>query len=203
MKKFWLIILIIIFWGNHKAMAQNNTKQITAEYLLGNPDYPAICYGGYRHKTRDIEPTIAELKEDMRILWAMNIRIVRTYNVHHLETARLLKAITELKSEQPGFEMYLMLGAWIDCQNAWTNQAPNHELESDRNAIEIQEAVRLANLYPDIVKIIAVGNEAMVKWATSYYVQPGVILKWVRYLQQLKKQQKLPQRLVCAIEVAK
>ncbi len=195
MKKFWLIILIIIFWGNHKAMAQNNTKQITAEYLLGNPDYPAICYGGYRHKTRDVEPTIAELKEDMRILWAMNIRIVRTYNVHHLETARLLKAITELKSEQPGFEMYLMLGAWIDCQNAWTNQAPNHELESDRNAIEIQEAVRLANLYPDIVKIIAVGNEAMVKWATSYYVQPGVILKWVRYLQQLKKQQKLPQSL--------
>lgn len=40
--------------------------------------------------------------------------------------------------------------------------------------------------------MIAVGNEAMVKWATSYYVQPGVILKWVNYLQGLKSQGKLP-----------
>jgi hypothetical protein len=49
-----------------------------------------------------------------------------------------------------------------------------------KNAIEIDEAVRLANQYPDIVKVIAVGNEAMVKWAASYYVQP-TILKWVNY----------------------
>jgi hypothetical protein len=42
-----------------------------------------------------------------------------------------------------------------------------------KNAIEIDEAVRLANQYPDIVKVIAVGNEAMVKWAASYYVQPS------------------------------
>jgi hypothetical protein len=27
----------------------------------------------------------------------------------------------------------------------------------------------------------------MVKWATSYYVQPSVILKWVNHLQELKK----------------
>jgi hypothetical protein len=55
-----------------------------------------------------------------------------------------------------------------------------------KNAIEIDEAVRLANQYPDIVKVIAVGNEAMVKWAASYYVQPSTILKWVNYLQTLK-----------------
>ncbi|MBS1534096.1 MAG: glycosyl hydrolase family 17 [Bacteroidetes bacterium] len=195
MKKFGFILLSIIFWVNHTTMAQDNTKQITAEFLLGNPNYPAICYGGYRHKTRDIEPTITELKEDLRLMWAMNIRMLRTYNVHYTETAHLLKAITELKSEQPGFEMYLMLGAWMDCQNAWTDQTPNHEAESERNAAEIQEAVRLAQQYPEIVKIISVGNEAMVKWATSYYVQPGVILKWVRHLQELKKQGKLSKSL--------
>jgi exo-beta-1,3-glucanase (GH17 family) len=32
----------------------------------------------------------------------------------------------------------------------------------------------------------------MVKWATSYYVEPGIILKWVNHLQTLKKEQKLP-----------
>jgi exo-beta-1,3-glucanase (GH17 family) len=91
--------------------------------------------------------------------------------------------------------MYVMLGAWIDCKYAWTEVTPDHNLESQRNAIEINEAVRLANLYPDIVKVIAVGNEAMVKWATSYYVQPNVILKWVNHLQQLKKESKLSKDL--------
>ena len=78
-----------------------------------------------------------------------------------------------LKSEDPSFEMYVMLGAWIDCKNAWTDQPVNHELESRENEGEIARAVALANKYPDIVKVIAVGNEAMVKWATSYYVQPS------------------------------
>ena len=88
-----------------------------------------------------------------------------------------------------------MLGAWIDCKNAWTNHPVNHQLESDQNESEIGRAVSLANKYPSIVKIIAVGNEAMVKWATSYYVQPSVILKWVSHLQNLKKTDKLPKNL--------
>ena len=82
--------------------------------------------------------------------------------------------------------MYVMLGAWIDCKNAWTGQEPDHNVESEANAAEIERAVNLANQYPDIVKVLAVGNEAMVKWATSYYVQPDVILKWVNHLQELK-----------------
>ena len=31
----------------------------------------------------------------------------------------------------------------------------------------------------------------MVKWAAAYYVEPAIILKWVNYLQDLKKQDKL------------
>lgn len=168
---------------------------MTAEKLLGNSKYQAVCYGGYRTNTRAVEPTISQLKEDMKILSALNMKLIRTYNVHHQEAANLLQAISELKSEDANFEMYVMLGAWIDCENAWTALEPNHNKESERNAKEIDEAVRLANLYPDIIKIIAVGNEAMVKWAANYYVQPGVVLKWVTHLQNLKKQQKLPTSL--------
>jgi exo-beta-1,3-glucanase (GH17 family) len=91
--------------------------------------------------------------------------------------------------------MYVMLGAWIDCKNAWTEFPPIHDEESQRNAIEIQKAVELANQYPEIIKIISVGNEAMVKWATSYYVTPAIILKWVNHLQELKNQDKLPKTL--------
>ena len=161
-------------------------KSLTAKDILGNPDYLAISYGGYRQPSRDIQPTVSELKEDMKILSAMGIRLLRTYNVQLAHASNVLKAITELKQEDPDFEMYLMLGAWIDCKNAWTDLPVDHNVESEQNEAEIGRAVALANQYPDIVKIIAVGNEAMVKWAASYFVQPGVILKWVNHLQGLK-----------------
>ena len=177
---------------------QKNPKQkiqLTAKDILGNPNYLAISYGGYRKSSRGIQPTVAEIKEDMKILHAMKIKILRTYNVQLAQAETILEAIRELKSENSSFEMYVMLGAWIDCKNAWTNHPVDHQIESDQNESEIARAVSLANKYPSIVKIIAVGNEAMVKWATSYYVQPSVILKWVSYLQNLKKENKLPKSL--------
>ncbi|MFB9053964.1 glycosyl hydrolase family 17 protein [Formosa undariae] len=186
-----LFIVFMMLGCNDKSQ---NAKEKTAADILGNPKYLAISYGGYRENTRDIQPTIPELKDDMRILSAMGIKVLRTYNVHLDQAANLLKAISELKTADPSFEMYVMLGAWIDCKNAFnsSNGEPDHNLESERNAVEIETAVRLTKTYPDIVKIIAVGNEAMVKWATSYYVQPGVILKWVNHLQDLKQSGELP-----------
>jgi len=165
----------------------------TAAEILGSQDYHAISYGGYRDVTRDIQLTIPQLKEDMKILSAMGIRIVRTYNVHYDEAANLLEAIRQMKSDDPGFEMYVMLGAWIDCKNAWTALPDRiRNEESPRNETEIARAVELTRQYPDIVKIIAVGNEAMVHWAWDYYVEPAIILKWVNYLQDLKQKGILP-----------
>ena len=168
----------------------------TAADILGSPDFQAISYGGYRDTTRDIQPTIPQLKEDMKILSAMGIKLLRTYNVHLDEAANLLEAIRQIKNEDPAFEMYVMLGAWIDCKNAWTALPDRiRNEESPRNAVEIKRAVELTNQYPDIVKIIAVGNEAMVHWAWDYYVEPAIILKWVNHLQDLKKKGELPETL--------
>lgn len=196
--KYVLIATVLCIVCSCKQVYNGSTQKkynVTAKEILGNPNYLAICYGGYRKNSREIQPTVNQLKQDLLILAAMNIKIVRTYNVHLVHASNVLKAISELKKEDKNFEMYVMLGAWIDCKYAWTEQTPDHDLESQRNAIEINEAVRLANLYPEIVKVIAVGNEAMVKWATAYYVQPKVILKWVNYLQQLKKENKLSKDL--------
>lgn len=178
-----------------KTIEVNQPKSITAKDILGNPEYQAISFGGYRGKSLDIEPTLEELKDDMRILSAMGIKIIRNYKVHLPEATNILKAITELKKEDPKFEMYVMLGAWIDCKNAWTGKTPDHNVESEANTTQIEKAVQLANEYPDIVKIVAVGNEAMVKWAASYYVQPNIILKWVNHLQNLKSNGQLPKDL--------
>lgn len=164
----------------------NYMKNKKASEILGNKNYQAISYGGYRMNTRDSQPTLEQLKEDLKIMHAMGIKMLRTYNVHLPHASNLLKAIDELSREDSNFEMYVMLGAWIDCKNAWTEYEPIHHEESERNVAEIDSAVNLATKYPHIVKVIAVGNEAMVKWATAYYVDPWIILKWVNHLQDLK-----------------
>ncbi|MBT5293977.1 MAG: exo-beta-1,3-glucanase [Cellvibrionales bacterium] len=164
----------------------------TAAEILGNPKYPAFSYGGYREKTRDVVPTKDEIKDDIKILSALGIKVLRTYNTsQYPQASRLLAAIRELKSEDENFEMYVMLGAWIECHRAWTDQAKHTKGNTKNNKTEIATAVALANEYPDIVKVIAVGNEAMVQWAVTYFVYPKIILKWVDHLQDLKAEGKL------------
>ncbi|HAA14449.1 MAG TPA: glycosyl hydrolase family 17 [Cytophagales bacterium] len=197
------LLLIVLLLGVAVACGTQPKKEesmqeplsVTAKEILGNPKYQAVSYGGYRMNTRDAQPTVAELMEDMKILHAAGIRILRTYNVHLPHASNVLKAIRTLKEEDPSFEMYVMLGAWIDCLNAWTDKEPDHTKESPRNAEEIARAIELAQEYPDIVKIIAVGNEAMVHWQAIYWVPPTIILKWVDHLQGKKAAGELPEDL--------
>lgn len=193
---FWISILISMPACTSSSNPDFSSISITAEEVLGNPEYRAISYGGYRDTSRSIQPTVAELKEDMLILHAMGIRIVRTYNVQYEEAGNLLKAIRELRQEDPDFEMYVMLGAWIDAKNAFSD-LPNRirDEDSERNAPEIARAVELVQQYPEIVLVLAVGNEAMVHWAVEYHVEPQIILNWVRHLQELKRQGDLPATL--------
>ena len=158
----------------------------SAKEFIGNPDYPAISYGGYREKSREQQPTINEIKEDLLIMHAQGFRVFRTYDLHHPFAENTLKAIREIKQADSDFEMYVMLGTWIQCKDAFTENPIHEEEDFEGNKFEITEAVRLAQEYPDIVKIIAVGNEAMVHWAWSYHVPPKFVLKWVKYLQELK-----------------
>ena len=172
-----------------------DSMEKTASMILGNPNYPAISYGGYRERTRDVQPSVDDAKEDMRILHAAGFRILRTYDTHLDLAKNTLEAIKQIKTEDPSFEMYVMLGAWITAANPNTDNVIHNQEDYDFNKYEIDETIRLANLYPDIVKVIAVGNEAMVHWATSYFVTPDIILKWVNYLQGLKKTNQLPENL--------
>lgn len=187
----FLLSALLCLWGcgatpkDHKTAAQ----------LLGNPAYKAISYGGYRQTSREQQPTISEIKEDLRLLHAIGIRILRTYNLQFDFASNVLQAIDDLHKDEEAFEMHVMLGAWINCENAWT-ATPNHAEEDEvNNASEIQKAVALAKAYPHLVKIIAVGNEAMVHWAIPYFVHPRVVLKWVNHLQQLKNDGELPKEL--------
>ena len=168
------------------------TGPMAAE-IFGNADYPAMAYGGYRGESRELTPSAAQLAEDMNILSAMGVKVIRTYNTsQYPQAALLLEVIRELKRSDPGFEMYVMLGAWIDASNAWTEDVDHHREDEINNTLEIDTAVAMANKYPDIVKAIAVGNEAMWPSAVEYFVAPKIILAWVTHLQSLKRKGDLP-----------
>jgi exo-beta-1,3-glucanase (GH17 family) len=183
MKKLFLISFFLIASCSKSGglVMSKNAKDI-----IGNNNYPAISYGGYRGKSREVQPSIEDIKEDLQIMFAQGFRVIRTYDLHHPFAENTLKAISELKNSNSDFEMYVMLGAWIQCKDAFTDLPIHNEEDLEGNKVEIAEAVRLAQEYQDIVKVIAVGNEAMVHWATSYHLEPKYILKWVKYLQDLK-----------------
>ena len=56
---FLIGILIISLTG---CSPKTNSSK-SAQEILGNPEYLAISYGGYRENTRDVQPTIEQLKE--------------------------------------------------------------------------------------------------------------------------------------------
>ena len=168
---------------------QNNYRLENGDLLLGNQDYQSISFSGYRLPTRgedlpnknDYCPTVAELKEDMRIMAAMGIKLLRTYDTQFFDHAtRLLEAISQLKQANPDFEMYVMLGAWIQCEGAYTDKVDHAKEDEKTNIAEMNAAIELAAKYTDIVKIIAVGNEAMVTWQ-AHWVSSEIILKYVQY----------------------
>ena len=85
-----LLLLLTVLFCSCKSMHSKTANDITAEKILGNSKYQAISYGGYRDKTRDVESTVSQLTEDLKILSAMNIKVLRTYNVHHTEAATVI-----------------------------------------------------------------------------------------------------------------
>ena len=195
MRQITLLILSLAFLmlGCFQENKKIKDVDITAADILGNSEYLAFSYGGYRENTRAVVPTINELKDDMKILSATGIKLIRTYNTQQFgHTANLLQAIKQLKDEDPSFEMYVMLGTWIECEGAWSASANHNAGNVENNTAEREAAVKMAQTYPYIVKIIAVGNEAMVQWAINYFVYPNVILKWVDYLKELRKKGEIP-----------
>ncbi len=174
--------------------AKDETERTADQSILGNNKYQAIAYSGHRKTVRSVEntPSIEETKEDLLILSAMGIKVLRTYNTTIFpHSERTLQAIRELKTEDPSFEMYVMLGAWIQCKNAFGEGVDHTVEDEERNRREIEKSITLASEYPDVVNIIAVGNEAMVTWQ-AHFVPASTILKWVKVLKEARADGRIP-----------
>ena len=75
-----LSLSLLVACGAADRGAHEHLQSPTAAEILGNPGYPAFSYGGYRGKSRDLAPTHEQLTEDLKILSAMGIKVLRTYN---------------------------------------------------------------------------------------------------------------------------
>ena len=194
-----LLLLMLTVWAGSCSLPKTETASgnyilDNGQKLLGNNNYPAISYSGDRTVARSTEnsPSLEDVKDDLKILSAMGIKLLRTYNtIEFPQSERILIAIRELKQADPDFEMYVMLGAWIQCKNAFEEGTDHNAEDLEWNKAEIEGGIKLASQYPDVVKIIAVGNEAMVTWQ-AHFVSSGVILKWVNYLDEARKTGRMP-----------
>ena len=104
--KFFVLILSIGFlFASGSALSKSDANNgPSAAEIFGSPNYPAMSYGGYRGISRDDQPSVDELAEDMKILSAMGVKVLRTYNTsQYLMAERLLEGNRRAKEGRCGF----------------------------------------------------------------------------------------------------
>jgi exo-beta-1,3-glucanase (GH17 family) len=157
-----------------------------ADLLAG--EVMALAYSGFRagqHPDRGngaVNPSTAEISEDLDILVAHGFRLLRLY-----DSGENSQAVLEL-IHQRKLPIKILLGLWLDAQVSnhegcpWLDE-PIAESELAANTVtnlaEVQRGIELANRYRDIVVAINVGNEALVDW-NDHMVTVDSVIDYVR-----------------------
>jgi len=165
-------------------------QQKKSDLLAGLPQ--GICYSGFRHGQHPdrgdgaMNPSDKEILEDLQILTRNgNFKMIRLYDAR-TNSEVILRLIREHH-----LKLKVLLGAWLGAEMLNTNcpwLAPYltpsvFAANKIKNAEEIQNAIRLANEYRDIVVAVAVGNETLVSWNDHMVPVESVI----GYVRQVKK----------------
>lgn len=134
-----------------------------------------VCFSPYRDgqsPETNTFPAENEILSDLQLIrpyW----RLLRSYD-SVITTERTLELI---RREKLPYRM--LLGVWI---------APEKDAAAhDANRREVENGIRLANAYPDIVSAVIVGNETCVFWS-FHHVGPEKLLTFVREVRASVKQ---------------
>lgn len=168
--KHYLYLILLIGIVSEFIFCQKQKIDLTKPLWYGN----AICYSGYREgqsPNTGVYPTPEQLLEDFKIL-EKHWKLIRTYGSDQY-SQDILKVIRDGK-----IGLKVMLGAWLAAE-------PGNE---ENNAKQVNECIRLANDYPDVVIAVSVGNEALVSW--SDHKVP--VDKVIQYVKQVKASVKVP-----------
>jgi exo-beta-1,3-glucanase (GH17 family) len=156
-----------------------------------------VCYSGFRHGQHPdrgvdaVNPTDQQTLEDLQLLSRNgNFGLIRLYD-SEANSEAVLRVI-----KVNNLHVKVLLGAWLDAEVS-NPDCPWHkepylqkELEANKikNRKQIEQTIRLANSYPEIVVAVAIGNEALVIW-TDHKVPVESVIAYVR---QVKKSVQQP-----------
>ena len=161
-------------------------KQATDDLLAG--EVMAVSYSGFRegqHPDRGegaVNPSDEEILEDLEILVAHDLNLIRLY-----DSDENTRATLELIRERD-LPIKVLLGIWLRAEFSnhegcpWLDEPiPDEELAANvlRNAAELQRGIELANKFDDIVVAVSVGNEALVEW-NDHMVPLEKVIAYVR-----------------------
>lgn len=187
--------LLCLVAGCITACAGNPKREFMNTYPKSNlisGEVMAIAYSGFRegqHPDRGegaVNPGREEILEDLNILVEHGFSLIRMYDAGE-NSATTLELIREHK-----LPIKVLLGIWLQAEVSnhegceWLHEPiPDAELEANTlaNAEELKRGIELANLYPDTVFAVNVGNEALVSWNDHMVTLDSVIA----YVRQVKR----------------
>ncbi len=164
------------------------TSLVQPEDALIAGETMAVAYSGFRagqHPDRGsgaANPSRAEILEDLNILLAHNLRLVRMYDTEE-NTRTTLELIREHK-----LPIKVLLGIWLRAEISnhegcpWLDEPiPQQQLDANvlKNATQVQRGIELANEFDDIIIAVNVGNEALVEW-NDHMVSLDRVIELVR-----------------------
>lgn len=184
---FFITIIIISSTKKYDHSVDISLKQKKSNLLAGQ--VKGVAYSGFKlpqHPDRGeggIFPTDDEILEDLKILTKNNnFELIRLYDSQK-NSEDVLRII-----EKNNLNIKVMIGVWLYAELSnhegcpWLNE-PIHQaiLDSNKikNKIEINNSIRLCNLYPEIITAVNVGNEALVNW-TDHLVSEDSVKSYVR-----------------------
>lgn len=201
--KFTVIILAIFAIVSCGNSMKNKPSENVQDMALKNTDnllggeFRAICYSGFRsgqHPDRGdgaVIPSYEEILEDLQILSKnSNFPLLRLYDCG--ENSRMVLETIE----KHDIHVKVLLGMWLDAEISnhegcpWLEQPiTNQALQENKlkNEEELAEGIRLANMYPEIVVAVNVGNEALVEW-NDHMMNVDTVISYVQKVQGAIKQ---------------
>lgn len=134
-------------------------RPLAAEYSSRN----AVNYSPYRETVRDpAKITDAMVKQDLELLVAANLKLIRLFDSSDEVARRVLRIIRD-----NSLDVKVQLGIWIASGQETFNQA------------EIERGVLLAREFASIVLAVSVGNETMVSWSFNP-VKPADMARYIK-----------------------
>lgn len=136
-------------------------RPLAADFLARR----AVNYSPYRTSASPADLgnetiTAANVRQDLRLLRSAGFGAIRLFSSRAFGQT----VLDVIRSD--GLDIKVMLGCYPSSITAAAAADAANTTER-ANQAELDECIRLANVYSDIVQAVSVGNETMVSWATN------------------------------------